>query len=199
MSKHDDPNNPDPGGDPLGGGPGSPPAPSASDEAPSTNTELQEWRRRALEAEALVDRLNAEIESLRAQLESNSRTHEVNALLERAGAIDLDAARAVLDARLANAPDESRDIGATVEVLKVALPFLFAKPTPAEEPPAPIPMARTRSAMSAAPDPASRAFDDLDALLTVVKDNTRAVTALEAAVARFTPSSPSQPVAPRAA
>lgn len=166
MSKHDDPNNPDPGGDPIGGGPESPPAPSASDDAP-TNTELQEWRRRALEAEALVEQLTAEIESLRARIESTSRTHEVNALLERAGAIDIDAARAVLDARLANAPGESRDIGATIESLKVALPFLFTPPAPAttEEPPAPIPMPRTRSAMAAAPDPASRAFDDLDAAL----------------------------------
>lgn len=39
----------------------------------------------------------------------------------------------------------------------------------------------------------------LDALLAVVKDNTRAITALEAAVSRLTPASPAQPVAPRAA
>lgn len=170
MSKHDDPNNPDPGGDPLGGG--SPPdlTPDAGD-APAQNTELQEWRRRALEAEALVDRLSAEIASLRAHLETTSRTHDVNALLERAGALDIDAARAVLDARLANSPQEGpTDLGAAVEDLRRSLPFLFATPGPAPEPapepvPEPIPIRRARSSMSAAPDHGARAFDDLDAAL----------------------------------
>jgi hypothetical protein len=161
MGKLDDPNNPDPGGDPLDGGPGAPPI-TPDNDAPAQNTELQEWRRRALEAEALVDQLSAEIDALRAQLETTSRTHEVRALLERAGALDVDAARAVLDARLADAPSgEPVDLSAAVDDLKRALPFLFV----ASELPAPAPVSRTRSAMSAAPEPSARAFDDLDAAL----------------------------------
>lgn len=163
MGKLDDPTNPDPGGDPLDGGPGAPPI-TPDNDAPAQNTELQEWRRRALEAEALVEQLGAEIEALRAQLETASRTHDVNALLERAGALDVDAARAVLDARLANAPSgEPADLVAAVDDLKRALPFLFTTPTkePGSSSPAP-PASRVRSAMSAAPDHSARAFDDLD-------------------------------------
>jgi len=159
----DDPTDPDPGANPLDPGEGGKTPPPATnddgaDEGDPPANELQEWRRRALEAEALVEQLRAEIEALRARLAGVERTRAMDALLTDAGALDVDAARAVLDARLAQSPaDASVDLASSVQDLKRALPFLFAT-APSAPPPAPRPSAMS-PALSIAP------ADDLDAAL----------------------------------
>lgn len=169
MAKLDDPTNPDPGGDPLSGGQ---PEPTTDPDAAPTS-ELQEWRRRALEAEALVDQLSAEVHTLRAQIDSSDRTRAVDALLSDAGALDIAAARAVLDAQLAQrTSDEPADLASSVDALRRTLPFLFRAPHASSPSP--------RAAMPAAANADTPNFDDLDAALELA-----ATTGDRAALLRY--------------
>lgn len=152
MSKLDDPTNPDPIDNPIVGG--ETPDLTTTDDAPST--ELQEWRRRALEAEALSDQLAAELADARAQLDTLTQTHALDALLADSGAIDAETVRALVNTRTTN--DGASDIRALIAELKRAKPFLFAHDAPPRTPSA-------RSAMSPAPAHPTPSFDDLDTAL----------------------------------
>jgi hypothetical protein len=152
MSKHDDPTPPDPDGDPLIGG--ETPDLTAPDNAP--NTELQEWRRRALEAEALAEQLAAELADARAQLATLTQTHALDAILADSGAIDAETIRALINTRAGG--DGASDPAALLAELKRAKPFLFAQDAPPRA-------SFARSAMTPAPAQHTPSFDDLDAAL----------------------------------
>lgn len=147
-----------------------PPAPEPADADPFND--LQRWRRRALEAEALVEQLTKEAAALRDQLTALERARTLDALLAEAGAIDVGAARAVLEARLAQSPqDAPADLPGAVADLRRALPFLFSAP-PRPAPPA-------HSAMSPA-QPVAPASSDLDEALELA-----ATTGDRAALLRY--------------
>ncbi len=153
MSKHADPTNPDPDGDPIVGG--ETPDLTVPDDAPHS-TELQEWRRRALEAESLAEQLAAELADARAQLTSLTQAHALDALLADSGAIDAETVRALINSRASN--DGANDHSALLAELKRAKPFLFAQDAPPRA-------SFARSAMTPAPAPTTPSFDDLDAAL----------------------------------
>jgi hypothetical protein len=152
MSKLDDPTNPDPDGIPIVGG--ETPDLTTPDDAPTT--ELQEWRRRALEAESLAEQLAAELADARAQLDTLTQTHALDAILADSGAIDAETVRALINARTNT--NGANDPGAVITDLKRAKPFLFAHDAPTRAPFA-------RSAMTQAPAHHTPSFDDLDAAL----------------------------------
>ncbi len=152
MSKLDDPTNPDPIDDPIVGG--ETPDLTTNDDAPTT--ELAEWRRRALEAEALNEQLAAELAETRAQLDTLTRTHALDALLAESGAVDAETVRALVNTRATNGGDT--DLGVLIADLKRAKPFLFAHDAPPRT-------SSARSAMSPAPMNTTPSFDDLDSAL----------------------------------
>lgn len=86
--------------------------------------ELARWRARALEAERRAAALEEELSGAREALRASERGREIDALLRDAGAVDLETARLLTEASVAQM-DEA-DAALAVDELRAAKPFLFA-------------------------------------------------------------------------
>ncbi|MGD9693149.1 MAG: hypothetical protein AB7G17_10200 [Phycisphaerales bacterium] len=119
------------GGPPLEGGGGGP-GPGGEGGAGDVEvvTEEQRWRKRALEAEALVEELKGklagaleDLEAAREALDASERKRQIECCLAEAGAVDIAAARLLTEAAVEEM--DAPDVAVAIEDLKRTKGWLF--------------------------------------------------------------------------
>ncbi len=96
-------------------------------------TEEQRWRKRALEAEALVEELRGklasaleDLEAAREALDASERKRQIECCLAEAGAVDVAAARLLTEAAVEEM--DAPDVALAIEDLKRTKGWLFRHP-----------------------------------------------------------------------
>ncbi len=121
-------------GEGEGGGKGPPEGTGGGGESGSdvTATEEQRWRKRALDAEAMVEDLQgkltsalADLEAAREALDASERKRQIECCLAEAGAVDVGAARLLTEAAVAEM--DAPDVALAIEDLKRTRGWLFRR------------------------------------------------------------------------